>query len=283
MLRHLRHLAFASLLLIPQSVAFGDELPQKLTIATEGTYPPWDFAKPDGSFDGYEMDLIKELCRRMQVTCKVVMQDWNGLIPGLRVGQYDAIIASMGVTNAREKVVSFSIPYTHAPNGFLTLGHGALTHLPYAGQALDLRRAPAEANAALDALKIALNGKTIGVQTGSTAASFADAYLKGLKIVDYPSFEQLGLELTAGRIDIAIANVTTFKPVIDASPKGELVLTGPSFSGGVLGSNTTNIAFRPDDDVLRKAFNAAIHSVNHDGTNQALSQKWFGMDISIHE
>ena len=87
----------------------------------------------------------------------------------------------------------------------------------------------------------------------------------------------------AGRIDIAIANVTTFKTMIEGAPKGALVLTGPTFSGGVLGSDTTNIAFRPDDDSLRSAFNKALTSVNSDGTNQALSEKWFGTDISIHE
>lgn len=43
------------------------------------------------------------------------------------------------------------------------------------------------------------------------------------------------------------------------------------------------MAFRPDDDALRNAFNAALASVNRDGTNKALSEKWFGADISIHD
>lgn len=264
------------------SAVAGDH-PRRITIATEGTYPPWAFARPDGSYAGYEMDLLKVLCERMGARCKVVTQDWNGLIPGLRVGQYDAIIASMGVTEERRQVVSFSNPYTHAPNGFLTAGGGSLTHLAHTGEPFDLTAAPHEAQAALSELRAALVGKVIGVQTGSTAAGFAEAYLPGLKVMEYPSVDQLGLELIAGRIDIAIANVTTFATMIKAASKDALVMTGPSFSGGVLGSDTTNIAFRPDDDALRNAFNTALTSVNRDGTNQALSEKWFGTDISIHE
>lgn len=276
-------LAIACMLLTWPGSSQAEEYSRTLTIATEGTYPPWAFAKPDGSYAGYEMDLVKILCQRMKVVCRVVTQDWNGLIPGLRVGQYDAIIASMGVTEERSKVVAFSIPYTRAPNGFLTTATDPLTHLPYGGKSFDLTLEPQTALPALDTLKQSFSGKVIGVQTGSTAAVFAEAYLQGLTVREYPSFEQLGLELAAGRINVAIANVTTFKTLIEAAPKGSLVMTGPTFSGGVLGSDTTNMAFRPDDNALRKAFNVALTSVNRDGTNQALSEKWFGTDISIHD
>jgi octopine/nopaline transport system substrate-binding protein len=61
------------------------------------------------------------------------------------------------------------------------------------------------------------------------------------------------------------------------------VFTGPTFAGGVLGLGTTNVALRPGDDALKTAFDAAITAVNTDGTNQALTEKWFGLDISIHE
>ncbi|MNR34183.1 Octopine-binding periplasmic protein precursor [compost metagenome] len=79
-----------------------------------------------------------------------------------------------------------------------------------------------------------------------------------------------------------MANVTTFKPVIEAN-KGVLVSTGPTFAGGVLGQGTTNIALRQGDDTLRQAFDAAITSVNNDGTNKALTEKWFGVDISTRD
>jgi octopine/nopaline transport system substrate-binding protein len=218
----------------------------------------------------------------MKIECTIVGQEWNGIIPGLTVGKYDAIIASMGVTEERKKVVAFSKPYARAPNGFLTTGDNALKELPEAGKAFDLAKSPTESEAAVKLLQGKLAGKIIGVQTGTTAATFAGQYFKGLTVREYPSFEQLGLELTSGRIDVGMANVTAFKAVIDANPKGALAFTGPTFAGGVLGLGTTNVALRPADEALRTAFDSAIEAVNKDGTNKALTEKWFGTDISIH-
>ena len=272
-------LAFAALPFMA-TAACAEGLPARITIATEGAYPPWNFTNADGTLAGYEIELIDVLCARMKVECEVVSQEWNGIIPGLTAGKYDAIIASMGVTDERKAVVAFSAPYARAPNGFLTTGDNALKDLAQAGVSFSLADAPADAEAALATLKEALAGKVIGVQTGSTAASFATEYFAGLDIREYPSFEQLGLELTAGRLDVAIANVTAFKAVIDANAAGTLMLTGPTFSGGVLGLGTTNVALRQGEDALRAAFDTAIAEINADGTNTALTEKWFGVDIS---
>jgi octopine/nopaline transport system substrate-binding protein len=154
--------------------------------------------------------------------------------------------------------------------------------LPDAGVSFDLAQSPEKAEAALTVLNEKIKGKVVGVQTGSTAATFAHKYLAGADIREYPTFDQLTLELNAGRIDLAVANVTVFKAAIDGS-NGTLVLAGPSFSGGILGLGTTNVALRPKDEALRNAFDDAVTAVNKDGSNAALTKKWFGIDISIHE
>jgi octopine/nopaline transport system substrate-binding protein len=263
-------------------IASAQTLPGEIKIATEGAYPPWNYTNADGSLTGYEIDLTHALCERMKVKCTIVSQEWNGIIPGLTVGKYDAIIASMGVTPERKKVIAFSKSYAKAPNGFLTTSDNDLKSLADAGHAFDLTDSPADAQSAIDELKLKFKGKVIGVQTGSTASNFVREYFKGMEIRDYPTFEQLALDLANGRLDVGVANVTTFKPVIEAN-KGVLVSTGPTFAGGVLGQGTTNIALRQGDDTLRQAFDAAITSVNNDGTNKALTEKWFGVDISTRD
>jgi octopine/nopaline transport system substrate-binding protein len=264
-------------------MAQANDLPKEITVATEGAYPPWNFTNADGSLAGYEIELTQLLCERMKIKCSIVAQEWNGIIPGLKVGKYDAIIASMGVTEERKKVVVFSKPYAQAPNGFLTSAENSLKDLPDAGVSFNLADAPAESAPAIEALKAKFQGKIVGVQTGTTAATFVADAFKGVEVREYPSFEQLGLELTAGRIDIAVANVTAFKAVIDANPAGSLVFAGPTFAGGVLGLGTTNVALRPSDEALKAAFDDAITAINKDGTNKALTEKWFGVDISIAE
>lgn len=261
-------------------LAAAQDLPDHLTIATEGAYAPWSFTKPDGSLDGYDIELAKTLCSRMKIKCDVVSQEWKGIIPGLALGKYDAIIAAMGVTEERKKVVAFSAPYAVSPNGFLVSKVGTVTSLPDVGQHYDLTESAAAANQSIEHVRAALKGKVIGVQTGATAAYFVKEYFKGFDIREYPTFDQLSLELASGRIDVAIASATAFKAAIDADKDSNLGMTGPTFKGGVLGKGTTNIALRPADTTLRDAFDKAIAEINQDGTNKALTEKWFGLDIS---
>src|SRR3712207_8988020 len=63
---------------------------ETVKIATEGAYAPWNFSTPQGKLDGFEPELAQELCRRMNVKCEVVAQDWDGIIPALNAGKYDA-------------------------------------------------------------------------------------------------------------------------------------------------------------------------------------------------
>lgn len=280
---NLRKILFAMAALpLVAGPAISSDLPAKITIATEGAYAPWNYTNADGTLGGYEIELANLLCERMKIECEIIAQEWNGIIPGLTVGKYDAIIASLGVTEERKKVVAFSKPYAKAPNGFLTATDNPMKDLPDFGKSYDIANAQEEAEGALKDLNEKMSGKIVGVQTGSTAATFASHYLKDADIREYPSFEQLGLELNAGRIDVAVANVTTFKAAIDQS-NGTLVHVGPSFSGGVLGLGTINVALRPQDEALKAAFDAAITSVIKDGTNKTLTEKWFGVDISASE
>ena len=133
---------FSTLAILLASLAFAQSTLaqktwEKVTVATEGAYAPWNFTGPDGKLNGYEIDLTHELCIRMKVKCDIVAQDWDGIIPGLNAGKYDAIVASMGVTPAREKVVAFSAPYTQAPNGFMALKSSPLAAMPDLNRILD--------------------------------------------------------------------------------------------------------------------------------------------------
>jgi len=69
--------------------ARADDKPTAITIATEGAYAPWNFTDADGKAAGFEIDLANDLCNRMKIKCTVVIQDWDGLIPGLTAGKFD--------------------------------------------------------------------------------------------------------------------------------------------------------------------------------------------------
>ena len=107
-------LAVAAAAALVFQVAAGDW--NKIRIATEGAYPPWNTIDESGKLVGFEIDLAKELCRRMNVECEVVTQKWRSIIKGLNGGKYDAIMAAMSITEDRRKLVNFSRNYASTPN-----------------------------------------------------------------------------------------------------------------------------------------------------------------------
>ena len=91
-------------------------------LGTEGAYPPYNFINDAGEVDGFERALGDELCKRAELNCTWVTNDWDSIIPNLVSGNYDAIMAGMSITPEREEVIAFSDPYTQPdPSAFLAM------------------------------------------------------------------------------------------------------------------------------------------------------------------
>ncbi len=254
--------------------------PESIRIASEGAYAPWNFSGPDKKLMGFEIDLANDLCRRMNVKCEIVAQDWDGLIPGLNAGKFDAIMAGMSITDERRKAIEFSAAYANAPNGFVVEKSSPLAKMPGTGQRFHLERNAAEAQKAIDAVKPVLKGKTVGVQGSTTHAAFADKHLKGAaEVREYKSTEQHDLDLSAGRIDAILADSTALNATLSKPEFKDYVLVGPGFTGGMLG-NGVGAGLRKQDAELKAMFDEAIKAAIADGTVKRLSEQWFKLDIT---
>ncbi|MFN3575649.1 MAG: transporter substrate-binding domain-containing protein, partial [Tabrizicola sp.] len=80
-------------------------------LGTEGAYPPYNFINDAGEVAGFERELGDELCKRAELTCEWVVNDWDSIIPNLQSGNYDVIIAGMSITEERDAVIDFSQGY----------------------------------------------------------------------------------------------------------------------------------------------------------------------------
>ncbi|MCG7393824.1 lysine/arginine/ornithine ABC transporter substrate-binding protein [Microvirga sp. ACRRW] len=264
-------------------VAVGGASAQEKTvkIATEGAYAPWNFTGAGGKLEGFEIDLANDLCSRMKVKCEIVAQDWDGIIPALNAKKYDAIMAGMTITDKRKEAINFSIPYADTPSVFLTAKSSPLAKLPGTGQSFNLSTQQAAAEKALNDLKPLLKGKTIGVQTSTIQASFADKYLKDTaEIREYKTTEQHDLDMAAGRIDAVFAGAAQVIGTLEKPDfKDDYVVVGPSLTGGLLGAGIA-VGLRKDEADLKKAFDEAIQAAIKDGTIGKLSMKWFKTNIT---
>jgi len=250
---------------------------KKIRIATEGAYAPWNFTNPAGKLEGFEIDLANDLCKRMKAECEIVAQDWDGIIPSLKAGKYDVIMAGMSITAKRQEVIDFSAPYAVTPAALAVPKSSPLAKIP-AGSNYDLVKNKADAEKAIEALKPSLKGKVIGAQVSTTHANFLEAYFKGVaEIRTYKTTEQHDLDLTAGRLDGAYASIGYWKPLMEKPEGKDLVMVGPTFTGGVFGTGV-GAGVRKEDPELRKMFDDAIGAAAKDGTIKTLALKWFKFD-----
>ena len=259
--------------------ATAETKPTEITIATEGAYEPWNFTGPDGKLAGFEIDLANDLCARMKIKCTIVAQDWDGLIPSLNAKKFDAIMASMIVTEKRLAVISFSEPYAPTAAAFMVDKTGPLANLPGTGTTVDLAGDKAKVEQELQPLRDALKGKAVGAQVSTANAVFLDTYFKG--VVDpreYKTVEQHDLDLQAGRIDAVVAQKTSLNATLRKDDFKDYTIAGPTFKGGVFGQGIA-AGLRKDDTILKSMFDAAIKSAKADGTINKLAQKWIKTNL----
>lgn len=248
-------------------------------IATEGAYAPWNFSAPNGTLQGFEMDLARNLCGRMAVTCEIVAQNWDGIIPALMARKYDAIMAAMSVTPKRQEVIGFSTPYAVGINGFAVLAGGPLANLPGTGETYSLDTQEAAAKARIAEIAKRMKGKSTGVQGSTTASTFMETYFdKVVDVKEYRSTEEHNFDLMNSRLDAVLANATVLTAALEKPDMKGATLSGPLFSGGVFG--VIAVGLRKDDAELKAKFDTAIAEAIADGTVRDLSMKWFKVDVS---
>ena len=231
---------------------------EKLRLGTEGAYPPFNYITADGKIEGFDLDIGKELCKRIGAECEVVAQDWDGIIPGLVAKKYDFIIASMFITEERKQQVAFTNPYYMAAMTHVTPKDSAVTTFT----------------------NESLKGMVVGAQAGTTQADYAVAQYPDADVRLYPTQDEASLDMASGRIDVMVGDMLPLLDFVEKSEGGACCkiagepITDPAFVGEGVG-----IALRKEDEDLRVRLNKALEEIRADGTYKAINDKYFSIDV----
>jgi octopine/nopaline transport system substrate-binding protein len=251
-----------------------------VVIGMEGAYDPWNLTDSSGKIVGFEVDLANDICKRAGVECKIIAQDWDGMIPGLQAGKFDVIMDGMSITEERQKEIDFSKPYAASPAAFMALKDSPLANAVGAGKVINISKDPAGGDAAIKSVQAALKGKTVGVQVSTTHSNFASQYLKDIATVkEYKTTDDRDLDLKSGRIDAVLDDYPTVAAEIGKPDTKDLAIVGPEFIGGIFGVGA-GMGLRKADADLTAKFNQAIDAAFADGSIKKYSMQWFKIDTT---
>ena len=252
-MKFLKNLLVCSILLLTVMPAFagGQQEDEKvLKFAGSGGYPPFNFFNEDNEVTGFDVDVAKEIASRLGYEMEYVTTAWDGIIEGLRAGRYNGILGSMGITEERLKVVDFSDPYYYSGAQVITRADSGIA-------------TPADLT----------SGSAVGFTTGSTYQQ--DAEELGVDMKFYDDDNQTLMELVNGRLDGVITDRVVAVNAMSKIKGGENLI----LAGELLRTEECAVAIRKDDP-LKDDVNKALAEMRADGTLSAISEKWFGLDIT---
>ncbi|MBO9446254.1 transporter substrate-binding domain-containing protein [Ruegeria sp. R14_0] len=220
------------------ALSAGMAMADTVRMGTEGAYPPWNFINDAGEIDGFERELGDELCKRADLECEWVKNDWDSIIPNLVSGNYDVIIAGMSITDERDEVIDFTQNYTPPdPSAYVAVS---------------------------DDVDVA-NG-VVAAQTGTIQAAYIAE--SGATLVEFASPEETIAAVRNGEADAVLADKSFLAPIANEDADLRFVAEDVPLGGGV------GIGVRESDGELKEKFNTAIQSMKDDGSLNELITKW---------
>ncbi|ARU89016.1 ABC transporter substrate-binding protein [Pseudomonas sp. M30-35] len=230
-----------------------------LRIGIEAAFPPFAFKTPEGQITGFDYDIGNALCEQMQVKCTWIEQEFDGLIPALKVRKFDAVLSSLTITEDRLKSVDFSKKYYHTP-AKLAMKAGTVINDP----------------------KVDLKGKKVGVQRASIYDRYATDVLApaGVEVVRYSSQNEIFLDLTAGRVDATLADAVNIDDGFLKTDAGKgYALVGPDLNDKKYFGQGAGIAVRKGDTELANKISTAIEDIRANGKYKEVQDKYFDFDV----
>jgi ABC-type amino acid transport substrate-binding protein len=233
----------------------------KLVLGNEGSYPPFSMVDASGKLTGFEPELAREMCKRMDADCEIVVMDFKGLIPALLQNKLDAVATQTKPLPERKAKVLFGRPILFNPDSYVV---------------------KADTNYAFT--KEGLKGLKIGLQRGSAQAKYvAEQFGDAVEIVFYDNPDQIRLDLASGRLDLSLGPKISWTLEFLNKPEGKdwKFAGGDLWTGG--GEQGSSWIARKDSQELLDRMNKAIDSIIADCTFTKLRKQFMDVELLPEE
>jgi arginine transport system substrate-binding protein len=223
---------------------------QTLVIGTTSQNPPFSLIADKGHLYGFDLDIMENICQRIQATCKFVPFVLTDLYTQLKAGKIDLAIAAIIITDYRQKDFLLSLPYLMSNGQFMTLQQSNI-------------KSPQD-----------IMNKTVGVRRGTPFKGLAlKIYKNNINILDFPDMPSLLDALTNKKVDVILTNAAaanywfantsnTYKLIGTELPTGE--------GYGILANK--------NQTELIKQINQALLDMEADGTYLKIYTRYFSKD-----
>ena len=231
---------------------------ETIIIGIDDAFAPMGFKDENGNITGFDVDLAKELTKRLDK--EVVFQpiDWTMKESELNAGNIDLIWNGYTITDDRKSKVDFSVPYLKNKQVIVTLSNSNINS------------------------KSDLSNKKVGAQSESSAITAMEkesdlyATFDGGSAITFEDNNQALMDLEAGRIDAVVADEILVRYYISLKGDDKFKILNENF-----GEEEYGVGIRKGDTDMVDTFNKIYKEMQDDGTLKEISEKWFDEDITI--
>jgi polar amino acid transport system substrate-binding protein len=226
-------------------------------VGLDDLFAPMGFRDEKGEIVGFDVDIAKAIGEKLEKEIQFQPINWDMKESELNAGNIDLIWNGYTITDERKEKVSFSVPYLDNKQVIVTLAES------------DIKA------------KADLAGKRVGAQSESSAVSAMEKdsalyqSFDGGKAITFEDNNQALMDLEAGRLDAVVADEILLRYYITLKGQEKFTVLDENF-----GDEQYGVGIRKDDSRMVDAFNAAYAELKEDGTLKAISEKWFGEDIT---
>ena len=219
----------------------------KLIIGTSPDFPPFESLSADGKVEGIEIEIMELICQELGVSLEIKQMDFDSVLPGVQTGKFNVGVSGISVTPEREKNTLFTVPYCLAAQAIVVTSDSPI------------------------ASKADLVGKTVSVQTGTTAEEFCMD--SGYVVKAFAANADAETALTVGKVDAWVIDDLTAAEMVAAynedHPDAPLVILDEAMT-----TEPYAFAFAKGNDDLVNKVNEIVNELLADGTIASIFEKY---------